>query len=304
MYEKNNAGFSEEVFRNPPSEYRGAPFWSWNGKLNKERLEKQILYMKQMGFGGYHIHSSIGLETEYLGEEFLELVKHCTQFGAENDMLTWLYDEDKWPSGAGGGRVTEDNRYASRYLLFSQNYYPDGYLDRKIVPTSRLTKNGVVTMICRYEVNLDNGKLLSYRRLKEGENAFNVWYAYRVVTEPLSWFNNQPYVDTLNPEAIQKFIAVTHEPYYQAVGQYFAKEVPAIFTDEPSFHKQEFMVDGAAGEDVGIAYTDNLEMYFCSRYGYSLLDYLPEVFWERADGALSQIRYHYYDCVAWLFSEA
>ena len=88
MYEKNNAGFSEEVFRNPPSEYRGAPFWPWNGKLNKERLEKQILYMKQMGFGGYHIHSRIGLETEYLGEEFLELVKHCTQFGAQNDMLT------------------------------------------------------------------------------------------------------------------------------------------------------------------------------------------------------------------------
>ena len=193
--------------------------------------------------------------------------------------------------------MTEDNRYASELLpgrLFGSKNRPD-------VPTYQ---NGVVTMICRYEVNLDNGKLLSYRRLQEGENAFNVWYAYRVVTEPLSWFNNQPYVDTLNPEAIQKFIAVTHEPYYQAVGQYFAKMVPTIFTDEPSFHKQEFMVDGAVGEDVGIAYTDNLEMHFCSRYGYSLLDHLPEVFWERADGALSQIRYHYYDCVAWLFSEA
>ena len=34
-------------------------------------------------------------------------------------MLTWLYDEDRWPSGYGGGYVTKDSRYRMRFLVFS-----------------------------------------------------------------------------------------------------------------------------------------------------------------------------------------
>ena len=253
MYDDKKQAFSMELFQNPTCAYRGAPFWSWNGALKKETLEKQIDVMHKMGLGGYHIHSRIGLETEYLGEEFLELVKHCHAYGREKGMLTYLYDEDKWPSGAGGGRVACNEEYAARYLLFSKNVYPEGFLDRKIIATSRLSKNGKVSLICRYDVKLDDGKLVSYRKLEEGEAGENVWYAYRLVTEPLSWFNYQPYADTLNPEAIRQFINVTHEPYYKAVGEHFSKTIPSIFTDEPSFHKQEELPNGRANEDVTAA---------------------------------------------------
>lgn len=304
MYDKSKAAFSMELFREPTSEFRGAPFWSWNGALKKEVLEKQIDDMKTMGLGGYHIHSRIGLETEYLGAEFLEMVRHCERYGAEKGMLTWLYDEDKWPSGAGGGRVACDRQYASRYLLFSPNLYEDGFLDRKMVATSRLSNNGDIQLMHRYEVVLEDGRLVSYRLLSDGETGENVWYAYLLVTEALDWFNKQPYGDTLNPDAIRKFIEVTHEPYYGAVGEHFSNTIPAIFTDEPSFHKQEELPEGTARKDVGIAYTDRMEALFCQWYGYNLLEYLPEVFWERADGTLSQARYHYHDCVARMFAEA
>lgn len=304
MYDKSKAAFSAELFQNPTSEYRGAPFWSWNGALKKETLEKQIDVMKTMGLGGYHIHSRIGLETPYLGEEFMALVQHCTEYGAQRGMLTWLYDEDKWPSGAGGGRVANDPKYASRYLLFSPNLYEEGFLDRKMVATSRLSNNGTVSMMCRYGVCLEDGKLVSYRLLQEGETAENTWYAYLLVTEALDWFNKQPYGDTLSADAMRRFIEVTHEPYYAAVGQHFSKAIPSIFTDEPSFHKQEELPHGSARQDVGIAYTDTMEDAFRQWYGYSLLEHLPEVFWERADGRLSQVRYHYHDCVARMFAEA
>lgn len=304
MYEKSKSAFSMELFQQPTSEYRGAPFWSWNGALKQETLEKQIDVMKKMGLGGYHIHSRIGLETEYLGEEFMRLVKHCERYGAQQGMLTWLYDEDKWPSGAGGGRVACDEKYASRYLLFSPNVYEEGFLDRKMVATSRLSNNGTVSLLHRYDVALEDGKLVSYRMLSEGDTGSNVWYAYLLVTEPLDWFNKQPYGDTLNADAIRRFIEVTHEPYFKAVGHRFSETIPAIFTDEPSFHKLEQLPDGNASRDVGIAYTDSMEDYFRRRYGYSLLEHLPEVFWERADGLLSKVRYHYHDCTAWMFAEA
>ncbi len=41
--------------------------------------------------------------------------------------------------------------------------------------------------------------------------------------------------DMLNSEAIQCFIRLTHERYYQWFGEYFGNVIPGIFTDEPSF---------------------------------------------------------------------
>ncbi len=61
-------------FLNPPSEYRGKPFWAWNGKLEKKELLRQVHVMKEMGFGGFFMHSRTGLETEYLGDEWFELI--------------------------------------------------------------------------------------------------------------------------------------------------------------------------------------------------------------------------------------
>lgn len=305
MYEANQRAFSPELFENPTRDYRGTPFWAWNGKLDLEKMKQQMSVFEKMGFGGFHIHSRIGLETEYLGKEFLQLVRDCNRYGDEHNLLTWLYDEDKWPSGVGGGRVTCDKQYASRYLLFTPTHYPDGFLDRKVIQTSRLSKNGDISLMCRYAVTRnDAGQLMSYRRLADGETAEHIWYAYLVVTENLRWFNNQPYVDTLNAKAIQRFIEVTHEPYFQAVGEEFSKTVPAIFTDEPSFHKQEELTDGRVDQDVGIAYTESMESCFQTHYGYSLLDHLPELFWEAADGTLSKVRYDYHDCVAWMFATA
>lgn len=59
-------------FKNPGVKFRGKPFWSWNGKLKKDELLRQISVMKEMGFGGYFIHSRTGLATEYLGEEWFQ----------------------------------------------------------------------------------------------------------------------------------------------------------------------------------------------------------------------------------------
>ena len=56
-----------------------------------------------MGFGGFFLHSRTGLETEYLGEEWFELIREVAEAGAREGMAAWLYDEDRWPSGTCGG---------------------------------------------------------------------------------------------------------------------------------------------------------------------------------------------------------
>lgn len=43
----------EQLFENPAGEYRGRPFWAWNGKLTEEELLRQIDIFGQMGFSGF-----------------------------------------------------------------------------------------------------------------------------------------------------------------------------------------------------------------------------------------------------------
>ena len=47
----------QKLFENPSKEYRGKPFWAWNGKLTEEELLRQIDIFEQMGFGGFFMHS-------------------------------------------------------------------------------------------------------------------------------------------------------------------------------------------------------------------------------------------------------
>ena len=112
LYKKNSEPFSKELFENPTSEYRATPFWAWNCALKRELLEEEIDHMADMGFGGFHMHPRVGLATPYLSDEFMDRVDDCIKKAESNKMLAWLYDEDKWPSGFGGGFVTCDRTFS------------------------------------------------------------------------------------------------------------------------------------------------------------------------------------------------
>lgn len=297
----------EELFKNPPAKYRGAPFWGWNGKLEEKRIKQQIEDFREMGFGGFHIHSRIGLSEEYLGKTFLERVKCCQQYASEKGMYTYLYDEDKWPSGCGGGRATKEEKYRARYVLFSPFYHPDGYYDRNKKQVNRLAVNGELTFLRAYQITLRAGKLERYEAFNDIESVKgkqDIWYAYRIVTEPLPWFNNSSYLDTLNPEAVKKFLDVAYEPYAKMLGEEFSKTIPSIFTDEPQYTRMESLKNAESAEEVGIPYTEGLETAFKEKCGRSLLDHLPELFWCGSDGNVSSFLYDYMNLLSDKFAES
>ena len=120
LYPKNEeTTLKAGLFVDPTCEYRGTPFWAWNARLDAGELKRQIDVMKKMGLGGFHMHVRSGMATPYLSPEFMELIHTCVEKARDNQMLAWLYDEDRWPSGAAGGIVTRDKAYRSRYLLFT-----------------------------------------------------------------------------------------------------------------------------------------------------------------------------------------
>ena len=68
---KNLKKLTAEEFRQPGSAYRAAPLWSWNCKMTRETIDYTLEAMKDMGMGGAHLHCRTGLDTPYLGEEFM-----------------------------------------------------------------------------------------------------------------------------------------------------------------------------------------------------------------------------------------
>ena len=295
-----------ELFRDPPSEYRGAPFWAFNDLLTEEELRRQIGIFDEMGLGGFHMHVRTGLKNTYLDDKYMDLVRACVDEAKKRGMLAYLYDEDRWPSGAAGGLVTKDERWRARCLLFTNRLHADSHSSND--SRSEGGRSGKGKVLACYDVRLDgDGRLTSYRRIGEEDEAEGEkWYALLEVHQPSSWYNDQTYVDTLNPDAIRRFTEVTHDAYKKAVGEEFDKTVPSIFTDEPQFTRKQVLKKSRAdaGTDVTVPWTDGVPEGYLKAYGADIFETLPELFWERADLKPSLHRYRYHDYIAERFAES
>ena len=305
LYPKNlSKTLDHELFKNPTSEYRGTPFWAWNCKLDGAELLEQIDNFEKMGMGGFHMHVRTGMASPYLDEEFMGYIRLCIDRAKEKGMLAWLYDEDRWPSGSAGGMVTENPEFAMRNLLFTATPYSADFVGPSGNDGGRggaREENGELVAV--YDVVLnEDGTLAEYRRIGEDEPAKGrKWYAYNEAAVDSPWFNDKPYVDTLNKKAIEKFAEITHEKYYREFGEDFGKTVPSIFTDEPQFAQKGTLSFADEVKDVFLPWTGEFPRLFEEYCGFDLLDHFPEVMWELPEGKASYVRYQYQDFVSELF---
>ncbi len=299
LYPKNKSGsLSDELFKNPTSEYRATPFWAWNCELDKKRLKEQIAIFKEMGFGGFHMHSRTGMATEYLSEEFFDFVKFSVNEAKKNNMLAWLYDEDRWPSGSAGGIVTRNVRHRAKSLVITKRRREDAASREEGIA------KGLPYLAACYEIFLnDDGTLKKYNKINlDGTKSDNIWYCYVLTNENTPWFNNQAYVDTLSKDAMDEFIRLTYEGYKRAVGDDFGKTVPAIFTDEPQFNMREPFAFSDSDEEALIPWTTDFDKIYEKETGENLFERLPELFWELPDSRRSDARYSFMNVLAERFA--
>ena len=248
---------------NPPAEFRGIPFWSWNGKLEEKELRRQIRVMKEMGFGGFFMHSRLGLATEYLGPDWFRMVNACIDEARQLGLSAWLYDEDRYSSGSAGGEVGKEKRFRYRTLQY------------EILPSERFREGDVAWFagIFRGCTLCSPRRLHPGDSLKEGESFLRFFQKY---VSRRNWDNNSFAPDLMNPEAVRKFIRLTHERYAaNCPEEEFGKTVPGIFSDEPHCSN----------------WTENMEELFQRRYGIDLLDRLPELFFLVEGEECSELRW-------------
>lgn len=306
LYKKNGSKLSPELFKNPTSEYRGAPFWAWNCELDLDELLRQIDVFGEMGLGGFHIHVRTGMATEYLSKEFLGYVKACVDKAKEKGLLAYLYDEDRWPSGAAGGIVTKDDNCRQRMLRFTTVPYSEKTEEKILFVENSTERTEEGTLITVFDVELDEkGYLKSYKRITPDAEALGTkWYVYLDYAPKTSWFNNQSYIDTMSKDAMDKFIDTTYEAYKNVVGEDFGNTVPSIFTDEPQVSFKGRLPSALDKTDVTLPWTPTFADTYKERYGEDVIEHLPELFWNLPENRPSVTRYRYHDHVADRFSEA
>jgi len=270
----------KQRFRNPTSEWRGAPFWSWNDDLDPEELRWQVREMARAGLGGFFMHNRIGLVTPYMGARWMDCIAAAVDEARRQGMQAWLYDEDRWPSGFGGGMVVGRNsEFGLRYLELASSGSGGEH---------------------RFAVRREAGSVCSYRKLEEEEEpgpSEELQEFHVEAAPPSAWFNDFPYADNMNPESVKAFIQIGYEPYRKRFASEFGKTIPGIFTDEPNI----FSLHGVPpGERV--PWTGRLPEEFQRRRGYDLLERLPELFSGSTD--FFKTRHDFWRTVTELFSEA
>jgi hypothetical protein len=310
LYPESRKPFSLKTFDSPPSEYGGAPLWAWNTELHRPLLRKEIKCLQTMGLGGFTMHPRVGLDTPYLGAEFMSCVKACVAEAKKLGMKAFLYDDDRWPSGYGGGLVTKDREeFRQQHLLFTPWPYdtpghgPDNNQSSGGQPFR--SENG--RLVGRYAVRVDLSGYAQYRRLSnEPDNLVTgerIWYAYQETNLMAHWFNDSWYIDTMNVEAMQEFTKQTHDRYFAAVGESFGSTVPAIFTDEPQHATMNRLEHSDDEADVFMPWTNGLEVSLKTRHGLDILDRLPELFWD-TDKSRSLARWTFHEHTCYLFCKA
>ena len=196
--------FTKQI-KKAAKEFGGLPFWSWNDKLEKEELLRQIHNMKDIGFNGFFMHARGGLKTEYCSKEWYDCIKASVKEAKKLKMEAWAYDENGWPSGFAGGKLLKDENNYVKFLEHSIGKY-----DKDAFAVYAL-KEGVPHQV--FEDNNSDEFINIYKKA------------------------DASYVDIMDENIVKKYIDATHEEYKKELNKDFGKGMPGFFTDEPQYYR-------------------------------------------------------------------
>jgi len=303
-----------ETFIDPPREFGLIPFWFWNDDLEEGELIRQLHAFHDAGFGGVLPHARVGLSRRvgYLTDEFFRLMRLVVDEAARLGMKVILYDEGSYPSGSACGAVVAENPdYASRAIVLLEEEVSgphDGFwrpntgralMDRHVCTVlGRLSGDGVVDPeslrvlephehdVIRVSVGDGIWKVMSVWDVASGGIVRGVHPDHEVkhATAP-------PAGDILNPDAVSCFIRLTHDRYYEELGEHFGVTVIAMFTDEPGTLGKDGRRRGAVHP-----FTPGLVEWLETRWGEDPRPWLPALWVDYGVGS-EGFRQRYADAI-------
>lgn len=262
-------------FQNPPLKYKTKPLWFWN---NSTVTDAGVIEQLQKGrdesqYGGYSILPfGPNFMPKYLSQSYFDVYATAVSKAKELGMNLCIYDEYGFPSGSAGA-INGDGipRFA--------NAFPNDTLKR--LDKHEQTVTGPQT----YSRTLPAGTVMSCVAMNTA-NLERVHLSSHVVGNTLSWNvpagtwkimvfvcvkDGDPNVDYLDPDACDKFIQMTHQPYFDRFGADFGKDktIDGVFFDETTMYR--------AG---GRVWTSAFNQKFESQNGFDPRPYYPALWYD------------------------
>lgn len=257
MYENNS--FSVCDFKTPS--YVNAPVysWIWNGPVTREETDRQLLEMQSLGIRFIYIIPEpklfrpltipTFLEPDYLTPAYFEEFKYAMVRARELGMHAWLYDEGGWPSGGACGKVVlEHPEYAARVLSVRSITLSAN--------TPYAPAEDTIGAFINVTEPVDKGATFA------SDTDISEYFIENKLCDP----KGRPTADIPDitlAGATDEFIRLTHEGYKPYLEELFPDTISAVFTDEPTAPRPLMR--------------DDLIEKFETRYGYSILPYLPYI---------------------------
>ena len=303
-----DAPASDRLFHKPGLIY----LWALNDECSDAKIDQFIEAFAAGGASAVCLHPRPGLLKPYGGDAWFEFIRRTVDRCAERGLDVWLYDEDPYPSGNAGGRMTmerpefaamEIKRFeptpatesAGLYCFPSGTLLWCGLVNETTRATTDLTSR--VGLVRRKWITLEPWDSRYYypaTPLYPCPRAWTIEPEYGVevaeiptdcklvafVAQPIAsdaWANEP---DRLNPEATQAYLQLTHERYAAALGDRLGKQVQAIFTDEPKYASSR-------------PWTRAMFPDFNSQFGYDLAPRLWMLFSQTTDAESVLTRLHF-----------
>jgi len=260
-------------FADPPVKYRPRPLWFWNNTEVTaagihEQMEQSCDLSKYGGFGILPFGKSF--RPEYLSEEYFVLYGQALKEARQRGMTMSLYDEYGFPSGSAGAPNSRD------ISLFAQRY-PEATL-------KRLDKHeDTVTGPAVYETTVPPGTLMSAvamnaatlermdltGQVRDGRIRWQAPSGTWKIMVFTCVKDGYPCCDYLDPEAVDKFIGMTHQAYYDRFQDYFGTTIDSTFYDEPTLYRGE-----------GRTWTDRFNEKFERKCGFNPRPFYPALWYD------------------------
>ena len=260
-------------FADPPVKFLPRPLWFWNNTevtidVIHEQMQKSRNLSKYGGFGILPFGKEFS--PEYLTEEYFAVYGAALEKARELGMTMSLYDEYGFPSGSAGARNSRD------VSLFNEKY-PE-------LTIKRLDKHEeAVTGPTAYERAVPPGDVMSIvgmntktkervditEKINQGVLRWSVPSGRWNIMFFICVKDGYPGCDYLNPEAVDKFIEMTHQAYYDRFKDYFGTTIDSTFYDEPTLYRAE-----------GRTWTDKFNEKFEAKYGFNPRVYYPALWYD------------------------
>jgi hypothetical protein len=285
-----SAAVDPAVFKEPPARYRGHAMWGFNlSNMTEEWIVSAIQGMVKQHMGGIVPEpaggSTAGLPEDYLkatrrkpsnegivylSEEYFKFYRLALEEARRNGLEVVLYDEWRYPTGMVNGQLYAKypQHVAKSLEMAEKNVTGPGKAELPI-PAS-LYVGAVMMNRDTFElVDISSrgtpGKTL-VAEVPKGNWKVMVFYLDPTI-RPAS--EKGAFVDYLDSTAMDAFISLSYQKYYDHVGDFFGKEIKFSFWDEPAMHP----IDGRM-------WTPSFNASFEKQYGFSPMKYYPALWYD------------------------